>query len=131
MRIMYASRKDMAKSYRLKLAVAKPAFRALQGRRVSRVANARKAIMERKLYQRSGNPKLTRNLIDSEQIRFNGNVAEISNTAVYAQIRNDEEGISKLWGHDKELHFAEGAIAETRAANKADARATMRKIMSK
>ena len=129
MRAFYSSRKATARSFRTKMAVASPALRACNGRRASRVARARKDIMERKLYGRSGNPNLTRRLVNSEQIRFRGNVAEIRNVAPYAQHRNDEEGTSSQWGHDKELHFAEGAVAETRAENLADARATMRSVM--
>jgi hypothetical protein len=120
----------MARSYRLKLGRATPAFRALQGRRVARVAKARKDIMERKLYQRSGNPHLTWRLFNSERIRFRGNVAAISNSAPYAEIRDNEEGVSKTWGHDKELHFARGAVEETRVENAADARATLRQVMA-
>lgn len=131
MRAFYSNRKNIAQSFRTKMAVAPPMLRACNGRRVSRIARARKDLMENKVYQRAPLDRpLTRNLIDSENIRFRGVIAEISNSAPYAQIRNDEEGTSVLYGHDKELHFAEGAVEETRDANLADTRATMRQIMA-
>lgn len=129
MKAIYTNRKNMARSFRSKAVVAPAVFRAVNGRNVSLVAAARKRIMESKLYRRSGNPNLTRRLINSEQIRFKGLTGEISNTAPYAQHRNDETGTSEAYGHDKELHFAEGGVAETRAERSRNVREGMRQIM--
>lgn len=131
MRAYYTNRKNTAASFRMKMTVAPPLLRACNGRRISRVANARKDILQRKVYEREPTDRpLTRHLIESEQIRFRGIVGEVSNTAPYAQHRNDAEGTSVLYGHDKELHFAEGAVGETRLENLTDTRATMRLIMA-
>ena len=129
MRAIYTNRKNMAQSFRSKVVVAPAIFRAINGRNLSLVAAARKRIMEQKLYQRSNNPHLTRRLIKSEKIRFKGLIGEISNSAPYAQHRNDETGTSKLYGHDKELDFAGGGVQETREERLQNTREGAKRIM--
>lgn len=131
MRAYYTNRKNMAASFRMKMTMAPPLLRACNGRRISRVAKARKEIIQRKVYDRAPTDRpLSETLLESEQIRFRGVIGEVSNTAPYAQIRNDAMGPSVLYGHDKELHFAEGAVEETREENLSDTRATMQALMA-
>ena len=131
MRAFYRSRKNMATSFRIKATVCRGALRACQGRQVSSVAGARKEILEEKVYRRGDISRpLTRNLINSERIRFRGNVAEISNSAPYVGIRDAATGESELYGHDLELDFAKGAVEKTRVERLADARATVRAVMN-
>lgn len=120
----------MAAAYRLRATMCAPVMRACQGRQASRVAQARKEILQRKVYNRGDTSRpLSGRLLASERIRFRGPVAEISNVAPYAQIRNDMTGTAKD-GHDLELGFAQGAIEQTAPQNRADVRAAMRSIMA-
>jgi hypothetical protein len=131
MQVFYRNRKNLSASFRLRARVCQPELRACQGRRVSRVAAKRKEILERKVYERGDTTRpLTRNLINSEQIRLRGPVAEIRNVAPYAGIRDQAEGQSQLYGHDLELHFALGAVQETAKENRDDTRQTLRGVMN-
>jgi hypothetical protein len=130
-RVYYTNRKNMAQSYRQRITRAPALLRAANGANVSLVAQARKAILRKKVYERAPTDRpLTENLYRSEQVRFRGLVGEVRNTAPYAQIRDEAQGISKLWGHDKELNFSGGAAEETREQRLENIRNAQRIIMS-
>jgi hypothetical protein len=129
-KVSYRAPWSGSKAFRTRRRLARPALHALQMRQVARIKNKRAEILKTKVYDRSGNPNLTGNLKDSEKSRPLGNFAtELYNSAEYADQRDKATGPSVLYGHDKELHFNRGGVEESRAENKADARATMHSLM--
>lgn len=74
---------------------------------------ARLQIMKATIYERPPWRPFTYRLLDSEFIEWHGNAVIIGNRASYAQTRHDMVGISKMYGHDLESHWATKAIIAT------------------
>lgn len=133
MKVTFRTSLNMGKVHRRQMARLPRELAKCNQRRTVRVVVERMRVMDRKLYSRSENPDLTHNLYRGDVVERHSEpnkiVSVIHNVAIYAQHRNDETGISTTWGHDKELHFNEEAVAKTQQVNLNDVKSTVKRVM--